>query len=365
MRFHILGLSHTIITKGDYSPCAFSGKIRLLCRMLHERGHEVIFYGTEGSDPACSENVVVVNADLFRTFHGKHDWKRDGFLLDPSLPTEQRFRVNAIREIGMRKQPGDFLLVTFGAQRQKPIADAHPDMIVVESGIGYADSWAEYRVWETNAWRHFCYGREDRLTDPPKHDATIPQYLDLADFPFTPVKASPPYAIHLGRVTTYKGLAVSIAACKAAGMPLYVAGQQHSESPDYTYLGVLGIEERAKWVGGATCLLAPTQYVEPGGTVTLEAAALGTPVVTTDWGSFTETVIHGETGWRCRTPEEFAWAVHHASDINPARCREVAEARWSLPKVAAMYDYHFRTLAAHVAGRAAEIDDLDWLRRDE
>jgi glycosyltransferase involved in cell wall biosynthesis len=236
-------------------------------------------------------------------------------------------------------------------------------------------TFARYRCFETYAWMHFLQGRECErqakktrafygVFEPSWNDVVIPQYLDLDDYPFMPVKASPPYAIHLGRNIALKGLAVAAHACRMAGMPLYVAGQAHEESEDWTNLGVLSIEERARWVGGASCLIAPTLYMEPGGTVTLEAAAYGTPVVTTDFGCFSETVLHGETGWRCRTFNEFSWAVAHAHEINPFRCREVAEQRWSLEKVGAMYEHWFRSIAAQEAGGEAPVRDLDWLRRD-
>ena len=39
----------------------------------------------------------------------------------------------------------------------------------------------------------------------------------------------------------------------------------------------------------------------------------GTPVIATNWGVFPETVIHGLTGWRCRTLEEFEWAAQNVA----------------------------------------------------
>lgn len=372
MRFHVLGLAHTQTTR-EFSVCAFTTKVRLLCKMLTERGHTVYHYGVEGSDPICTENVAVCPEQLWAEDHRTYDW-RQGFKMDARMLSAVVFERNAIAEIGKRKQPGDFLLCPFGVAQQ-PIAEAHPDMIVVESGIGYGVTFAKYRVFETYSWAHSVYGRETErqqkkvralcgVFEPPWTDAVIPQYLDLDDYPFQPAKAHPPYAIHLGRNVALKGLAVAAHACRMAGVPLYVAGQAHVESPDWTNLGVLSIEERARWVGGASCLIAPTLYNEPGGTVTLEAAAYGTPVVTTDWGSFTETVLHGETGWRCRTFAEFVWAVANANQINPARCREVAEERWSLEKVGAMYEHYFRSIAAQEAGGDAPVRDLDWLRRE-
>ena len=113
MRFHILGLPHTQTTR-EYSACAFTQKVRLLCKMLHDRGHEVIHYGVEGSNPECSENVVVVHYDKWAKLHKAYDWKTAGFVMGRDNPVYWKFVENAVAEIGKRQQPGDFLLCAFG-----------------------------------------------------------------------------------------------------------------------------------------------------------------------------------------------------------------------------------------------------------
>src|SRR5258708_2135999 len=105
--------------------------------MLCTEGHTVIHYVNSASDVAASEHVTVTTtADLEASYPG-HDWREDGF---PAFAKSDfvygQFLVNSIAEITARKQPGDFLLCAFG-DWHKGIADAHRDMIVVESGIGY------------------------------------------------------------------------------------------------------------------------------------------------------------------------------------------------------------------------------------
>jgi hypothetical protein len=75
MRFHVLGLFHTQ-TRREFSPCAFTIKVFNLCKMLTDLGHEVIHYGTEGSNPPCTENVSVLSYDKYMELEGCLDWKK-------------------------------------------------------------------------------------------------------------------------------------------------------------------------------------------------------------------------------------------------------------------------------------------------
>ena len=352
-RFHCLGLPHTKTTR-DFSHCAYTQKVWKFCKMMKDRGHYVIHYGVEGSNPPCDENVVVVSDELWRSVYGSVDKQTSNFFgWNQNDDVYTAFLEKGAAEVNARKEYGDFLLPFFGYGVKK-LCDEVEGIIVVEPGIGYPDGqFADYKVFESYALLHSCWGADRvRKAIPNWYDVVIPNYFDIDEFDFCDKKED--YFLYIGRVFKGKGVGIAIEVCKQLGIKLKVAGHLDQSFVDdrddwdsnIEYCGPVLPEERSKLIGGALGTFAPTWYVEPFGGVQVESLLCGTPTLTTDWGAFVENNIHGVTGYRCRTFRDFCLSAERLiqGKIDYKVCREHGE-KFSLENIAPKYEKYFRDVS--------------------
>jgi glycosyltransferase involved in cell wall biosynthesis len=341
MRFHVVSLPHTQTTK-DFTACAFTEKVRKFCIMMKSLGHTVYLYAGEENEAPCDELITCISeAERLKHVGDKHYIFAS---FDYSIPVWRKFNANVIEGIKSRAQGTDFICV-MGGLAHKEIADALPHMITVEFGIGYGGTFAKYRVWESYAWMHTCYGaaaRNPNEADGFWYDEVIPSYIEPELFPFRDQKDD--YYLFMGRLTGRKGYQVAVDVCKHLGKRLLIAGQ--GEPPDYgEYVGIVGHEERGKLMAGAIATFVPTIYVEPFGTVVIESQACGTPVLSTDWGAFTETVQSGFNGYRCRSFAEFIKGAEDCKTLDHKAISEHAIKTYGLEPIGLRYEEYFTRLS--------------------
>jgi glycosyltransferase involved in cell wall biosynthesis len=372
--YHVLGLPHTVTSK-EFVGCAYTQKAFKFCQMMMNRGHTVYHYGHEDSNPPCTEHITVLTGDDWKKTYGDHDWRKHFFKFDTNDAAYQTFYKNAIEEIGKRKGKNHFLLPFWGAGH-KTICDAHPDMIVVEPGIGYAGGhFARFKIFESYSIHSAYYGLHSVGTcNEDWYDCVIQNYFDSDDFQFAPEEKED-YFLFLGRVYEGKGVNIAVQATEAIGAKLIIAGQNslkdmgYKEIPSHvTEIGYADVETRKRLMSKAKGAFVASLYNEPFGGVQVECLLSGTPTITTDWGSFTENNIHGVTGYRCRTFEQFTWAAKNIDKINPQNCRDFAVNNFSLDVVGKKYEEYFQSVLNVYNGQGwyEKNDDrteLEWLNK--
>jgi glycosyltransferase involved in cell wall biosynthesis len=104
------------------------------------------------------------------------------------------------------------------------------------------------------------------------------------------------YALAAGRLTPEKGFADTIAAARAAALPLVIAGdgpqrgELESLGGDVTFAGHVPPQELARLRAGAAAAVVPSRYQEILPLAALEAMAAGLPVVAARSGGLAEVV---------------------------------------------------------------------------
>jgi glycosyltransferase involved in cell wall biosynthesis len=163
-------------------------------------------------------------------------------------------------------------------------------------------------------------------------------------------------ALWLGRFCPEKGPDLAIRACRAAGIPLVLAGKCN-EASEAQYLAdaiqpMLGSDvtlvtnadrpRTQRLLERARCLLMPIRWNEPFGMVMVEAMASGTPVVALRRGSVPEVVRSGVTGFICDDPGELPKALRDVEALDPAACVAHVRAQFGADLMALRYEsvYH-------------------------
>jgi glycosyltransferase involved in cell wall biosynthesis len=344
-RFHLLGLVHLPCSK-EYMSCAFTQKNYKLSQMLLSLGHEVFYYGAEGSTVPCTKFIQTHTlkeikqtwGDGDNRFEIGYDWRNADFRHDFSSakkPVTIKYYQKCIEEINKIKNDDDFLLCTQGSY-QSAISDAVKLFLTCEPGVGYRGSIkGRFRAFESSYIQNFTYGSEApfQCINGSFYDRVIPNYFDSADVEFSDSKDD--YYLFIGRMIKRKGILTAALACEALGKKLIIAGQGASvnangylvpnDEPDFylkpgtwEYAGYCDVNKRKKLMSRAIATFTPTEYLECFAGTHIESMLCGTPPLTTNFGVFPGTIpdhLNGKVGFRCNTLQDFVDAAIAAKDV--------------------------------------------------
>lgn len=328
MKLHVVSLPHTRVTR-DYGACAYTQKVRRFIPMMEAQGYEVLLH-----QPLSREEQSLFG------FNGPDDYLKINF--NASEPIWQEFNKRVIADIGTLGSEGD-LVCLIGGDPQQPIVDA-TGLKCVEFGIGYIGVCSgTFKVFESHAWRHYVYGTQ--RSDGQFFDEVVPNYYNIEEFPV--VHRPSDYYAFVGRVIDKKGWTVARDIANDRGETLVVVGKA-DEGVDLSgvdYRGMCSIEDTIDIMAHAKALFVPTTYVGPFEGVHVEAQLCGTPVITTDFGIFTETVKNGRNGYRCKMYADFYDAAALAPTLDRELIAGEARVRYNTKVVGGQYADYFERLA--------------------
>jgi glycosyltransferase involved in cell wall biosynthesis len=251
-------------------------------------------------------------------------------------------------QLEQRLKPGDIVLHPF-SWSHKLASERFIEVTHVESGIGYPDTFLGYRIFESWAWYHYQHGVTKNAIGST-YNWVIPNYYDEADWPL--MDMSPDQNIvFMGRIVTSKGIdIVRELATRLPHRRFMIAGQGDFRAffpPSLTnvvYVGPLEGRQRADFVCTAAAMLMPSSMIEPFGGSAVEAQMCGVPVISTNFGAFTETIEHGLTGFRCATLGDYLAAIDLIGTLSRTAIAERARRLYSLRAVGKQYDAAFRMI---------------------
>lgn len=340
-----------------------------------------------------AEHVRQLGADVHVTTltGGDHTPVEDAGLVFHPI-TRRRRTANPFHEVGLvaklgklvrRLSPDLLHLVTlrsllYGGAAARLSGD--PPTLHAVTGLGYLFSDASLRVralrsvvlallgvTTAQSRRHFLFQNPDDLAlfveagvcAPDEASVVLGSGVDVERFRQRESREDTPTVLFAGRMLRHKGVEEVVEAADTVGgraveARFVLAGDTDSDNPGAVTRKELERWDRkpnVSWVGyqedmtplfrDASIVCLPSRYREGVPKVLLEAAATGTPVITTDGPGCREAVIDGETGLLLDSPtsEELADAV---CDLLGApetrrrmgrRARELALERFSLESV--------------------------------
>lgn len=362
IRLHIPGIPHTI-TRGEFSHCAFTGKVLRFAPMMRACGFEVYHYGVETSESGADRDIQLLTkaewADLRAASYqflnkgvSLEEARRivddstvfSGTLANWDTPLYKVFneRLAAALRSNYRSKATDIFCMPL----YKYHAIDRVPMLVVEHGIGYVNSASNYRIFESYAWMH---GHLER-GNGHNYWFVVPNYFESRDWPLslTPKVNTVGF---LGRIFDGKGCGEIVEmARRFPSVRFILCGQgdpsKYLVEPNIVYKAPIHGTDRADYLGSLVACVAPSHFVEPFCGVSVEAQLCGTPVITKDYGAQTETVEQFKTGLRCHTLADYGVGIQMAlhGKFDRAYIRERAVRLYDMAAVGPQFEYCFKTI---------------------
>ena len=334
IRLHIPGIPYTI-THDEYSHDAFTNKVKLFSPMMRSIGFEVYHYGVETSISNATKQIDIMTKQEWTELRIK-SWQ----FIDNSLTYEEAKKRNSdptqiVNQLSNWSSP---LTIEFNLRFRKylidnyrsnktdivciPLERTYKDAInnlnyvFVEIGIGYSNSYLDFRIFESYSWMSETLGVENR--QPHNYWFVIPHSFDTNEFKLS-LNPNPKRIGYLGRINDLKGCRIIMEIAKK--FPTYefvLCGQgdasPYLKLPNIVYKEPIHGKERSEYLGSCIVFLHLATYLEPFGCAPVEAQLCGTPVISSDWGGMVETIKQGKTGLRGHTLADFCYGIQMAID---------------------------------------------------
>ena len=332
MKIHIIGIprnpSTPEIAMDPYAMVSY-----YLTTYLHRNGHDVNYYGFKQSTVDCSNKFICADEDHHKKYNvtdfEKTHWQG-------SSEGDNIFNLNASKLLADNIKDGDIVIcmwtTSVGAMKNAintKFNNKDHSIKIIDGHIGHCHPSFDtaFHVFASYANKHFIYGM-NQGDFSYWHDTVIyPMANELGNFTFKTKKKD--YFLFIGRLNADKGLGIFLDLAKHFPKKKFILAGQGEHSfvvpSNVEEVGLLNVEQREIFLADAKAVISPSHYAEPFGLTAVEAGLSGTPIICTDHGGYTESVIEGVTGFRCSYFNDFVNAINNIDSINHTDCRKNAE----------------------------------------
>lgn len=339
MKFHCL-VNSSVPCTDEYTGDAFNQLARRFAVMLALRGHTVYFYGNVPTSlPGFESSRIfpVLTMDDYENVKEKFGSLNSGEYLSPAAELDCRAELSdkycsaAQHLLEAHTAPGDFLL--HFSTESDGLGRMFPELVSIALvHMGPTRAPFTYTVFCSGVHLGNNINTHGDKNAFPLHPAVIPPIFDPDQFTYQET-ARPKTFLYLARIQTMKGAMVLLDLARKrpdctfwlAGYArqcsggLIIDGKDTNLPSNVIYQGFADADKRRRLLADATALIQPSQYEEPFGYNVIEAYLSGTPVITSNTGTFIETVKK-HTGIRCSSLDEYSSALDDIAHLKREDC---------------------------------------------
>jgi len=354
MKIALIASNRKPIPSADDNVFAPGVLMQGLVNNLTELGHEVVFFGPEGSKVNASR---IITEGLKSVYEDYNDIR----VSEPYLYMENEDQYEMVlvsKAFEIIKEEGDFDIVHAHKYNKEVYFSNFVNTPLLITGHGMyceainspADKARFKRYKDSCFW---TYVSEFHKKDVDLNFVgKVPWGVDPEVFSFN--ERGGDGLIFIGRLIQRKRPDFAIRVAEKSDSKINIAGtkginpehikywdsiQSELKKDHVTFLGHVPYYETNKVIGAAKALLLPIDIGEPMPVTSLEAMACGTPVIASNIAPMNEIIVNGENGYLVDKDDEKAWveAINNIDKISRKKCRERFEKNFTINKMAEKY----------------------------
>lgn len=314
-----------------YSP---AGVAKAIAEGLAHKGHDVTFFGPEGT--IMSDSIAVETCNIRPIASSSIDLEKQ--IATTDLFSDYRFGLyDAIMARAMLEgaQNGKYDCVIFNHfESVLPLASLFPKVPIVYILHDNMDESRREAIEAHGSPNQFFISISDsqrRNIPDLNYAATVYNGVDTGHFAFSDEHED--YLFMAGRIVPEKGVKEAVQIAQQTKRRLLIAGSLSPQNYWYfdeyikpflddkiLFLGMLDRTQLVKYYQKAAAVLAPIQWDEPFGLSMAEANSCGTPVVAFHRGAVPEVIADGKSGYVVDNSAEMIMAIGKLDKISRKDC---------------------------------------------